>query len=187
MQFCIAIVIQLLLFGSQRDVKAQQVTNVLTVRNNWKTGKWGFLWFCPTGYAKGFKLKVEPYQGSFRDDSSLNGISLLCSDGKVISSTVGMYGNWSKEILCKSGFLTAFALRVSPYKLFYDNTGANNIKFRCTNGDELEGTGHPWGKYTPWSDSCTGRGICGIQTKMDNEVAIMDRTQLNNVQFFCCR
>ncbi|XP_054830424.1 vitelline membrane outer layer protein 1-like [Eublepharis macularius] len=170
---------------------------ILRVPNGARWGKWRDFQFCYKSYAKGFSLKVQPYQGFFFDDTSLNGIRLHCSDGSMITSTVGPDGTWSKAKTCKkSGHLTSFSLRVQATAPF-ENTAANNIKFKCTDGSELEGDGHAWGKYGPWSQSCKKGGICGIQTKVDVRMwyenppyrrrsFLRDLTGLNDVKFVCC-
>ncbi|XP_077200282.1 vitelline membrane outer layer protein 1-like [Paroedura picta] len=127
--------------------------------------------------------------GPVRDDTSLNAIRLYCSDGATITSSEGKYGSWSSERKCKSGFLNSFSLRVTPPQGLSDDTGADNIMFTCTDGTELEGNGHDWGAYGEWSAYCPGRGICGIQTKVEHldGYHLIDVTTLNDVKFFCCR
>ncbi|XP_060091168.1 vitelline membrane outer layer protein 1-like [Heteronotia binoei] len=169
-------------------VEPRDTTSTLTVPNGWSGSIWGPKQVCASGYAQKFSLKVEPYQGIWRDDTSLNGIRLYCSDGSIISSAEGEYGTWSKEESCKSGFLNSFSLRVSAREPINDNTAAENVKFKCTDGRELEGSGHAWGEYAAWSESCQEGGICGIQTKVDivPRYNAVDPTGLENVRFFCC-
>jgi len=60
--------------------------------------------------------QVEPYLGS-RDDTALNGIQLVCSDGASVTSTVGGYGSWQGHVTCRQhhSYLTAFSLQVESY------------------------------------------------------------------------
>ncbi|XP_077197685.1 vitelline membrane outer layer protein 1-like [Paroedura picta] len=190
MQFTIASAVSLPLLCCLSGVEARSYTSILSVPNGLPFGEWGQMEFCPTGYAKGFSLKVHPYMGPFADDTSLNAIRLHCSDGSTITSLEGVsdrYGTWSSERSCKSGFLNSFSLRVTPPQGIRDDTAADNIMFTCTDGTELEGSGHDWGHYGKWSFSCQGGGICGIQTRVYFALFVgEDRTALNDVKFFCC-
>ncbi|XP_077200342.1 vitelline membrane outer layer protein 1-like [Paroedura picta] len=169
------------------DAKARKFISTLTVNNGLAWGKWGPEQFCPRGYATGFWLKVEPFQGSLADSTSLNGIRLQCSDGSTITSSVVHYSHWTARQSCKSGYLTSFSLRVTPYRWIWDDTAANNIKFKCSDGTEVEGSGHPWGAYGAWSQSCQKGGICGIQTRVEvHGPNVKDHTGLEDVKFFCC-
>ncbi|KAG2497085.1 hypothetical protein HYH03_005079 [Edaphochlamys debaryana] len=42
----------------------------------------------------GFSFRLEAYQGTDRDDTALNGIKLKCQDGKIITVSEGMWGDW---------------------------------------------------------------------------------------------
>ncbi|XP_048349993.1 vitelline membrane outer layer protein 1-like [Sphaerodactylus townsendi] len=130
---------------------------------------------------------VAPNRGFLYDNTALNGIRLHCSDGEIISSSIVHYSPWTAEKSCKSGYLTSFSLRVSAHQWMLDDTAANNIKFKCSDGAVLEGSGLAWGKYGSWSQSCSKGGICGIQTRVENHKPhVRDHTGLHDVKFFCC-
>ncbi|XP_048349992.1 vitelline membrane outer layer protein 1-like [Sphaerodactylus townsendi] len=168
--------------------EGREFIGMLSVTNGGQHGDWGEVQSCSNGYANQFSLMVHGKQGAFQDDTSLNGIRLYCTDGSVITSLVGRHGDWSHEHSCKSGFLKSFSLRVFEFERGTDNTVAENIKFRCTDGTETEGHGHNWGRYGSWSAPCPKGGICGIQTRVDlrDRQSTQDLTGLNNVKFFCC-
>ncbi|XP_031755432.1 vitelline membrane outer layer protein 1 isoform X1 [Xenopus tropicalis] len=164
---------------------------LISVPNGGKWGSWGAEQRCPNGFvAKGFSVKVEPPQGS-GDDTALNGIRLHCfpfqstDNEQTVTSAEGPYGNWSPTRMCPFGYLTGFSLRVEPSQGRGDDTAANNVKFRCSDNHELEGSGLIWGTYGPWSPSCQ-YGICGLKTKVEGSQGKGDDTTLNDVQFFCC-
>ncbi|XP_053574311.1 vitelline membrane outer layer protein 1 homolog [Bombina bombina] len=163
----------------------------IEVPNGGKWGDWGPVSWCPSGYvARGFSVKVEPSQGK-GDDTALNGIRLHCvniqniQEQAIISSAEGGWGSWSSAFWCLDSQLIAFSLRVEPHQGSGDDTAANNIKFKCSNNQVIEGSGLQWGSYGQWSLDCAN-GICGIQNKVEGAQGRRDDTALNDVRFFCC-
>ncbi|XP_047453563.1 vitelline membrane outer layer protein 1 homolog [Mugil cephalus] len=167
--------------------------SVLTVSNGGKFGSWTWPEMCPDQfYAVGFSIRVEfnQYEG---DDTAMNGIRLICAKDGVrsflytIESNTGYFGEWSHPQYCPTGVLTSFHLRVEPHQgMFGDDTGVNNIRFRCSSNPTVEGPGTTWGEYGYWSEECTNGGICGIETKMEDYQYALDDSTLNDVRFYCC-
>ncbi|CAM4664091.1 unnamed protein product [Leuciscus chuanchicus] len=92
------------------------------------------------------------------------------------------WGKWGLTQWCKtSGYLTAFMLRVESPQGSGDDTAANNIKFKCSGGAVLEGGSTTWGDWGEWSPMCEGKGICGIQTRIEEPQGLGDDTALNDV------
>ncbi|NWI01954.1 VMO1 protein, partial [Tichodroma muraria] len=182
MQLLIPAILCLLGSCCLRGTEARQYESILTVPNGGPWGSWGHKQFCPSGYAKGFELKVQPFQGFwlFGDDTALNGVRLLCTDGTVIESSVG-------ELLCSSNKLVSFSLRVERWQYLLDNTAVNNVSFTCSNGTQLEGWGLSGGHFGPWSSSCTSGAVCGLQTKVEKPQGKWDDTALNDMRVFCCK
>ncbi|XP_060792597.1 vitelline membrane outer layer protein 1-like [Neoarius graeffei] len=173
----------------------RQYSGKIEVNNGQTWGSWGHREMCPVGtYATGFSLKVE--QAIDGDDTALNGIALRCTKPigflhtaltySTVQSDVGSWGTWTGNTWCTSGVLTAFQLRVEGAQGQGDDTAANNIRFLCTGKEILTGNGMSWGEWGQWSDSCPGKGICGIQTKVELPQGRGDDTALNDVSFYCC-
>ncbi|XP_063057058.1 vitelline membrane outer layer protein 1 homolog [Engraulis encrasicolus] len=162
---------------------------IIKVHNGGYWGGWDDVRFCPLGsYAYGFSLKVEGKQGG-GDDTALNGIQLHCrdKDRHIASVTSEMrWGDWTDYQLCPGDArLKSFQLRVERPQGNGDDTAANNIRFRCTDGTVLEGHGLDWGDWGSWSGECP-RGICSMMARLERPVGDGDDTALNDVQMFCC-
>ncbi|XP_016105050.1 vitelline membrane outer layer protein 1-like [Sinocyclocheilus grahami] len=167
----------------------------LTVPNGGRWGSWGPREMCPAGmYAVAFRLKVE-YR-TLGDDTALNGIRLYCIDVSKVSnsirdyasvqSDVGSQGRWTDIKWCRSGLMTAFKLNVERPQGDGDDTAANNIMFQCSHGPSVVGEGTSWGDWDYWSNTCDGKGICGIQTRVEESQGRGDDTALNDVRMYCC-
>jgi hypothetical protein len=86
------------------------------------------------------------------------------------------------------GYMTSFQLRVSPAGTEADNTAANDIRFKCSAGDEINGLGNTGGDWGDYSEVCDN-GICGMETRVqpyEGGIGHLDNTALNDVRFTCC-
>ncbi|XP_069506415.1 vitelline membrane outer layer protein 1 homolog [Ambystoma mexicanum] len=185
----LGVAVLLLVSGCTRG---RNLVGELSATNGGPWGDWYDIDMCPDGhYATGFSLKVDPPEG-IADDTTLNGIRLVCSGNpfertRTIQSGVGKWGDWTPVVSCPKGVLTRFTLKVDPYQgCFYDDTAANNIRFTCSDGTELEGSGGAWGSYGEWRGTCY-YGICGLQTRLDPPRWFTDQTALNDVKMLCCK
>uniref|UniRef100_UPI00358E9E83 vitelline membrane outer layer protein 1-like n=1 Tax=Myxine glutinosa TaxID=7769 RepID=UPI00358E9E83 len=180
-----------LLCDAQTPDMIRPTVGMISVINGGEWGTWRSDDMCPIGtYAKGFMLKVEQYQ-SAGDDSALNGITLICTseDNQAffnIMSASGQWGCWTQPQWCPSGYLLAFRMRVETSQGAGDDTGANNVDFRCSDGSMLMGQGSSYGSYGSWSNDCGGKAICGLRTKIEEWTTAGDDTALDDVQFYCC-
>ncbi|XP_060746794.1 vitelline membrane outer layer protein 1-like [Tachysurus vachellii] len=198
MVFVSSIVLPLfvLMSVSNGQIVERTYSGKIEVSNGMGWGSWGYRDMCPYGtYATGFSLKVEASQGD-GDDTALNGIALRCTKPmgstrdpqgySTVLSDAGSWGTWTQNIWCSKGVLQSFQLRVESSQGRGDDTAANNIRFTCTGGEMLTGSGMDWGQWGGWSQKCVGTGICGIQTKIESPQGSGDDTSLNDVIFFCC-
>lgn len=155
-------------------------------------GNWGNEETCPEGkFVVGFKLKVEPNQGS-GDDTSLNGIEFLCEGGETKTSSVGQWGNWGGYRYCPTGKIAkGFRLRVESYQgETGDDTAANDLRLICEDGTTVNSdNGMEYGDWSSDRMCPNGMFITGIKTQIEayHGAGIgYDDTALNNVDVKCC-
>lgn len=109
------------------------------------------------------RLKAK---GGELDDTGLNGIEVRCrtaggqeTSASGIRSTVGPKGKWSKWAQCDRGdHIKSFRVKYEKKQGSGDDTGANQIEFRCGNGKRLNppvpGDGG-FGKFKDkWGQAC---------------------------------
>lgn len=157
-------------------------------------GDWGRTQYCGgsayKGYAINFELRIEPSQGGgeLPDDTALNTICLDCNTGDKVCSTEGRFGNWHKADGCNKGF-TGAQFETEGNQGSEDDTGGNDLKLKCSNGDWLKVYGSPgWGTWSDPKDCPKGSVICGLRTKVeDYQGAYGDDSMLNGVEFKCCQ
>jgi hypothetical protein len=155
-------------------------------------GSWGNWGKCPKGsYAYAFRQKVEKKKGS-GDDTALNSIQLKCrtAQGKytgVIKSRQGWWGSWSSWRSCPKGhFLTSYKMRVEKKQKSKDDTAANDVRFRCSNGQQLIANKRgPWGTWRP-GQTCGKKGyINSFVTRVETKQKSKDDTALNGLSVGC--
>ncbi|KAG7167755.1 Vitelline membrane outer layer protein 1-like 2, partial [Homarus americanus] len=158
-----------------------------------KWGVWGEAQLCPpNSFADSITLKSEaPTTG---DNTAANGLILPCRQqgGELrtsISSTVGDFGTWREPVTCPiPEYIHKFQLRVETENAF-DDTAVNDIKVTCTHypEDVLDGGGETWGVWGDWASCPDDSAVCGIQTKVEPYLGVVDDdTALNDVRLFCC-
>jgi len=161
-------------------------SSTLAYYGNW--GDWGAWEYCPNGgFATGFKEKVEANQGG-GDDSALNGICLICSQGGVICSTVGPWGSWAETgRTCSTGF-NAYNVKSEANQGGGDDTSANGVMLYCNDGNPyITSNFGPYGSWTGHKQCPSGQVFCGIQTRVEANQGGGDDTALNGVDFACCQ
>ena len=172
--------------GNHHSFLSVFASSTLAYYGNW--GVWGSWEYCPNGgFATSFKQRVEANQGG-GDDSALNGICLICSQGGVICSTVGPWGSWAESSTCSSGF-NAFNLKSEEEQGGWDDSAANEVILYCSSsgaGYQTSNAG-PWGGWTGYKRCPSGQVFCGIQTRVEAYLGRGDDTALNGVKFACCQ
>ncbi|XP_057365055.1 vitelline membrane outer layer protein 1 homolog [Daphnia carinata] len=165
---------------------------IITVTNGGTEGEWGPLEHCPSGSrVVSYQTRNELATPRF-DDTALNTIVLFCNDQSVtnLTSSVRFSGDYHAVQTCPfGGYMKSFQLRVSPNGTEADNTAANDIRFRCSNGGEINGLGNTHGDWGQYSEECAN-GLCGIETRVqpyDGGIGHYDNTALNDVRFTCCK
>ena len=152
-------------------------------------GTWSDHIWCPYGTrVNGFKLRIEPSQGVGNDNTGLNGIQLSCNDGSVSERIIGLFGDWLDWVYCKDGaFVHAFdVLSLDVISPIGDNTGANNVKMMCSNGEELIVDGLDFGTWEGYKSCPAVSYLCGVQAQIQKNQQDGDDRAVNRIEFQCC-
>src|SRR3569832_1269346 len=78
-------------------------------------------------------------------------------------SKQGDWGDWGGVRYC-DGFITGFQLRIEGDQRGGDDTATNNIRVKCSTGEELTGDGMDYGEWREWSHCPRGKIVRDIQT-----------------------
>ncbi|CAF0973636.1 unnamed protein product [Brachionus calyciflorus] len=155
---------------------------------NW--GDWGAFEECDeNNCVVGFRTKLHSPQGfglnTGDDDTALNGVQLICSNGKKLISSVGKWGDWDTNFkYCKNNQkIIGFSYGMQINKGSGDDTATNVIRLICSDGLAIVSL------EAPWSDSiisitCLYGVIVGIRTQVEAPNT-NDNTALNNIEFIC--
>jgi hypothetical protein len=163
-------------------------------KDNGKGGHWGS-WYslaeCPKGsYAFSFRQKVEPPQGD-GDDTALNAVRLLCKDSQgkkyEIHSGEGDWGYWSPWLECKNdSYFTSYQLRIEKKQGKGDDTSANDIMFKCSDGNFVRANdGGKWGDWQEGQRCNSNEYIAGFRTRIERKQGDGDDTAMNDIDVTC--
>ena len=149
-------------------------------------GDWGDVALCfPSAYVVGMRLKIQNKQGFWKDDTSLNGIRLICSDGKELVSAEGSKGAWNKPTMTKNDYaIDEVALR-SDEDSASDNAATSGVRFWDIRNKRYDAGYVEFGEWQN-SKQCPGSTvIIGFQTQVEEYKTFNDKTGLNGVRFVC--
>ncbi|CAF0867431.1 unnamed protein product, partial [Brachionus calyciflorus] len=156
---------------------------------NW--GSWGPTEVCDhNDYVIGFRTKLHPYQGHGLgpsiDDTALNGVELICSNGKKIKSSEGEFGSWDTIFRNCSNQqkINGFFYGIHQKQVNGDNTATNLIRLNCTNDFRITSLEGSW-STSIISISCPYGVIVGLRTQVQSSQSTTDNTALNNIEFIC--
>lgn len=157
-------------------------------------GDWGDAQYCAgSSFVRSVRVKVQPFQGDGdADDTGVNGIEFMCSDGCIINSKMGPEGEFADNKTCpgtiENGFVDKLEFKTSEGLGDglgeNDNTGVDGLRWCCTVGwgwtQSINGYKGTWAGF---SNCPTGSAIYGIQTKVQDYG--QDEKGLTTARFFC--
>ena len=148
---------------------------------------WGTEELCREGnLVTGFRTKVDKTEKGIHDATSLNAIELKCNKGKRITSKQGKWGEWCNEDTCKNGYVNGFRFKVEESQgTFRDDTGANGIELKCSDGQTLKSAEGKWGEWSDFIYCPSGKYICGIKTQVVDSRGVADDSALIDVILYC--
>ena len=151
------------------------------VHTNW--GNWGDYKMCASGqYVKGMQLRIEKNQGG-GDDSALNAIRLTCSDGVVLKSAEGWWGDWLDYTESENKIVGVF-LRSEKNQGGGDDSATNGVKFYDVNRKTyFPGNGY-WGEWV-FAKCPNGSSVIGFRTQVEPRQGDGDDSALNRAEFIC--
>ena len=183
------------------DYSSTLESPILPNQESW--GVWEGMKYCEEGmWAIGAQLKVESKLGIRygTDDTALNAVRLLCApfgvfnqESAIVESHPGNWGKWRKKYYCRDSLLIGFQLRSEGNQGARDDTGANNIRLRCSSkrNREVEMDGLDWGEWTARQTCPRGTAVCGVNVKnvrplRDTHDRLGDDVSATAVNIACC-
>lgn len=113
-----------------------------------------------------------------------------------IHSSTGPFGKWKSWQFCDTKtdnafyqYVTGFNLRSEANQYEEDDSGANDVKFKCRNKRELDGQGTSYGTWDndDFRECPYESFLCGVQAKIEADQYEEDDTGINQLKFICCK
>ncbi|CAF0909460.1 unnamed protein product [Brachionus calyciflorus] len=177
-------------YSNKRIIYTKRSNGIISSVNNpfgvdW--GIWGPIEECDQNdYVVGFRTKLDPFQGTFYDDTALNCVELICSNGKRLKSSESQWGSWNTNFKnCSSGQkVNGFSYGMEQNQGTGDDSATNVIRLKCTDNSIIQSKeGHEY--TTIISILCPYGVIVGLRTQINQNINAEDNTGLNNVEFIC--
>jgi len=134
----------------QQYVNRSDMSVILKVPQTADMGFWGGGAACPEGkYINGVQIKVKPNSNE-GDNTALNCVRFKCEGGAEIATAEGADGAWTEYAQCPEGEeIYALSVRIQPYRLGQDNTGINDLMFKCRSNGHSKTATLMFGEKTP--------------------------------------
>lgn len=134
----------------QSFVKRKDMSGVITMPQTPDTGYWGGGAACPDGkFIKGVQIKVKP-NADKGDNTALNCVKFKCEDGTVIQTAEGPDGAWTQWAECLPGqTIASLSVRLQAYQMGQDNSGINDLMFKCRSKGHSDETTLMFGEKKP--------------------------------------
>ncbi|KAG2425078.1 hypothetical protein HXX76_013987 [Chlamydomonas incerta] len=139
---------------------------------------------------KGLRVRMDAYKPAPYDNTELNAVELACNDGSSVRPASGLTGAWSDFATCGSGaYVTAARMRVAdPAAEEGDDTAANAVEFRCSDGAVLSPDQGYEGSWRDWVACPTDAFVCGVRLRIQPDQGDKgDNSAMNGMQLSCCR
>jgi hypothetical protein len=84
--------------------------------------------------------------------------------------------------------LSSAKLKIEGNQGSGDDTGANDVKFLCSNGAEIAASnGGGWGSWGSYTSCPAGTAVCGLSIRLeDKQGSNGDDTAMNGLELHCC-
>jgi hypothetical protein len=102
----------------------------------------------------------------------------------------GHWGSWRHAPACPAGtWAKGFSLRRETYQgpeiINNDDSALNSVKLICSNDDEIDPKGGPWGKWATAKLCSAGKFLTAANLKVEPPQATKDDSAANDVVFEC--
>ncbi len=190
-------------YKNREDTVWRTRQRIETSAGTYDPGSWGTRLMCPEeSFVVGYRLKVAPYQGFFRDDTGVNAIELKCSDGSVLRPMANdgeaPWGTWGDFAECSRGEIaTGFRTNDTTHQCtgFWgncDDSALNDIQLRCSNQNTIAVSNgldrEERGTWSDWHVANKNDAICGASIKvMHVDETTRDDVGMSAIRFNYCQ
>ncbi|CAK9082595.1 unnamed protein product [Durusdinium trenchii] len=176
-------------------ITRDDVASVMTPDNMKGLGYWGAGATCPPrSFAMGVRIKKmeASISNASVDDSGVNAVKFLCSNGSEVSTAEGPDGDWSNWTLCPKGQrVYGFRSQGHSFRKGLDNAGITGLEFSCRKPDMSDISRLSFSNFSSfevaWSKElrCVpGSAICGAQANLVKDAK--DSMGIADLRVYCC-